>query len=113
MNTDGDEVAPLQTVGKTDLQKYSRISSNIKTDEVVITDERVGHIKGRHPDDYERFCAYIPQIIADPDYIVEANKPNTAVLLKEVQDAGEKFKFSLRLKVEGDPADYKNSVTSF
>jgi len=94
---------------------YARtcVTSDIKTDEVIITDERIEHIQERHPNDYERFCSYIPQIIDDPDYIIEANKPNTAVVLKEIQDSGEKFKLILRLKVGGDPEEYKNSVVSF
>ncbi len=103
----------MRTVGRIDVEKYGCVVSNIKTDEVIITDERIGHIQARHPNDYERFCAYIPQMIADPDYIIEANKPNTAVILKEIQEDGEKFKLILRLKVEEDPDEYKNSVMSF
>ena len=103
----------MQFVGKIDIEKYKCVVSDIKTDEVILTEERIDHIKQRHPDDYERFCTYIPLIVADPDYIIEANKPNTAVILKEVEDAGEKFKLVLRLKVEEDPNEYKNSVMSF
>ena len=103
----------MQFVGKIDIEKYKCVVSDIKTNEVILTEERINHIKERHPDDYERFCTYIPQIVADPDYIIEANKPNTAVILKEVEDAGEKFKLVLRLKVEEDPNEYKNSVMSF
>ena len=103
----------MQFVGKIDIEKYKCVVSDIKTNEVILTEERIDHIKQRHPDDYERFCTYIPLIVADPDYIIEANKPNTAVILKEVEDAGEKFKLVLRLKVEEDPNEYKNSVMSF
>ncbi len=108
-----EEVAALRTVGKIDVQKYSCVVSDIKTDELIITDERIEHIKERHPNDYERFCSYIPQIIADPDYIIEANKPNTAVVLKEVTDNGEHFQLVLRLAVADDPERYKNSVIMF
>lgn len=71
--TEREEVAALRTVGKIDVRKYSCVVSDIKTDEVIITDERIYHIIERHPNDYERFCSYIPQIIDDPDYIIEAN----------------------------------------
>lgn len=80
---------------------------------MIITEERIQHIRDRHPGDYERFLGYMPEIIADPDYIIEANKANTAVILKEIEENGEKFKLILRLKVEHDPADYQNSVISF
>ena len=83
------------------------------TDQVIITDERIQHIKDRHPNDYERFCLYIPEIIADPDYIIEANKPNTAILMKEIVENNEKFKLVLRIKVKNDPAEYKNSIMTF
>lgn len=101
------------SVGKINKDIYQCVTNDIVTDEVIITDERIQHIKDRHPNDYERFCSYIPEIIADPDYIIEANKPNTAVLLKEIEDKGDKFKLVLRLKVGTDPVGYKNSIMTF
>ena len=103
----------MQTVGRIDRDKYRCITDNITTDEVIITEERIQHIRDRHPGDYERFLGYMSEIVADPDYIIEANKANTAVILKEIEENGEKFKLILRLKVEHDPADYQNSVISF
>ncbi len=103
----------VQYVGKIDKELFRCVSENITTDEVIITDERVQHIKERHPNDYERFVGYIPAIIEQPDYIIAANKDNTAVILKEIEDNGEKFKLVLRLKVKTDPVEYKNSVLTF
>ena len=103
----------VHSVGKIDRDIYKCITKNIVTDEVIITDERIEHIKERHPNDYERFYSYIPEIISNPDYIIEANKPNTAVVLKEIEERGEKFKLVLRIKVQGDPEEYKNSIMTF
>ena len=103
----------MHIIGKIDRNIYKCITEDIVTDEVVITDERIQHIKERHPGDYERYIKYITRILADPDYILEANKPNTGVILKEIKEGDEKFKLILRVKVENDPADYKNSVLSF
>ncbi len=103
----------VQYVGKIDKELFRCVSENITTDEVIITDERVQHIKERHPNDYERFVGYIPAIIEQPDYIIAAIKDNTAVILKEIEDNGEKFKLVLRLKVKTDPVEYKNSVLTF
>mgnify|MGYP004551893921 FL=1 len=103
----------MQIVGKIDKNIYKCIVDEFVTDEVIITDERIQHIKDRHPNDYERFCLYIPQIIADPDYIIEANKPNTAILMKEIIENNEKFKLVLRIKVKNDPVEYKNSIMTF
>jgi len=103
----------VQYVGKLDRDIYRCVSDDITTDEVIITEERIQHIQERHPNDWERFVEYIPQIVADPDYIIEANKPNTAVILKKIEANGEKFKLILRLKIKSDPAEYKNSIMSF
>ncbi len=111
--TNDKEKTDVHTVGKIDKNIYQCITKDIVTDEVIITDERIQHIKERHPNDYERFYSYIPEIIRNPDYIIEANKSNTAVILKEIEEQGEKFKLVLRLKVESDPAEYKNSIMTF
>ena len=107
------EYIEVHSVGKIDRDIYKCITEEIVTDEVIITDERIQHIKERHPNDYERFYSYIPEIINDPDFIIEANKPNTAVILKEIEERGEKFKLVLRIKVQGDPEEYKNSIMTF
>ena len=103
----------VHDIARIDIEKYKCVSDNITTDEVIITDERIQHIRERHPGDYDRYVGYIKDIIENPKYIVEANKPNTAVLLKEYSDNDERFKLVLRLKVEDDPDNYKNSVMSF
>lgn len=103
----------VQTIGKIDIEKYSVVSKDIRTDEVVITDERIQHIKDRHPNDFERYSGYITEIVKNPDYILEASKPNTAFLLKEFTDADERLQLILRLAVEQDNPGYKNSVITF
>ena len=103
----------LYFVGKLDKKLYGCVTAEIETDIVIITEERITHIKERHPDDYEHFAKYIPQIIADPDYIIEENKRNTAIILKEIEDNGKKYKTVLRLKFKKDFAGYKNSIISF
>lgn len=100
-------------VGKIDRDLYKCVTEDIRTDEVIITDERIEHIEEGHPGDYVQYHGYIPLVMTMPDYIIEANKPNTAIVLKEVVEESEKFKLVLRLKVKNDPEEYKNSVISF
>ncbi len=59
------------------------------------------------------YAQYIERIVEDPDYILEANKPNTAFLLKEFVEDDERFQLILRLAVEEDIPGYKNSVITF
>ncbi|MBO2526710.1 MAG: hypothetical protein CW335_00805 [Clostridiales bacterium] len=102
----------VQIVGKIN-DIYDCIGTKRITDDVVITEERIEHIRTRHPNDYEKFCSFLTDIIENPDYIIEDKKPNTAGVLKEITENGEKFKLVLRIKVECDPTDYKDSVLSF
>ena len=71
----------VHTVGKINRDIYGCITDDITTDEVIITDNRIQHIRYRHPNDYERFSAYFGEIVSNPDYIIETPKPNTALIL--------------------------------
>jgi len=103
----------VYTVGKIDKKIYRCITEDIVTDEVVITDNQIQHIKDRHPNDYEMFASYLPEIIANPDYILEANKPTTAFVLKQIKKGGVYFQLILRLQTSKDPKEYKNSIITF
>lgn len=80
-------------VCKLDKELYKVITEDIRTDEVIITDERVQHIQERHPDDYERFSTYLAEIIQNPDYTIRDPRPQTGMLLKEITvgETGEHF----------------------
>ncbi len=103
----------MHYVGKIDREIFSCISSNIATDEVIITDERVAHIRERHPGDYERYVEYLTQIVEAPDYILAANKPNSALLLKSFEENGKNYKLILRFVTTTEDVNYKNSVITF
>lgn len=111
--SDAKEVADVHFIGKIDKNIYKCITEDIVTDEVIITDNQIQHIKDRHPNDYERFSQYFSEIIANPDYILEANKPNTAFVLKQIEKDGVNFQLILRLRTSQDPKGYKNSVITF
>lgn len=72
------------------------------TDEVIITEERIQHIKERHPNDYELFYSYMREVIENPEYIIEANKPSTALILKSFSNGDKQFKTILRLVTSAD-----------
>ena len=96
-----------------DKNLYSVITPDITTDEVIITDTQISHIKKRHSEDYGRFIKYCISVIVKPDYILKANKPFSGVLLKEIVESQEHLYLVLRLKTSSDPMDYKNSVITF
>ena len=103
----------MYRVGKIDREIYHCIAEDIVTDKVIITVVQIMHIRERHPNDYELFSTYFDEIIRDPDYIIEAKKPNTALILKEIKDGKEVFKMVLRLITSKDNLDYKNSIITF
>ncbi len=105
----------MLTIGKIDRKIYSCVSEHILTDEVIITEERLAHIRKRHPNDYARFQSLISQILKDPDYILEDKHPNTAMVLKTFYDVqqGNHFRIALRLITPEDALEYKNSVITF
>lgn len=108
-----DGESSVRVVGKINRNIYSVVSPHIQTDEVIITDERIAHIQKRHPNAFEQYTKYIQKIIEEPDYILEANKPNTAFVLKEFTENDKRFQLILRLTVEGEQPGYKNSIITF
>lgn len=106
-------VNDLHYIGKINKGTYSCVAKNITTDDVIITDERIQHIKERHPNDFEKYCKYMSEIIAKPEYIIETNKPNTALILKSFANGSEQFKTILRLITSSENSEYKNSIITF
>ena len=100
-------------IGVIDIDIYKCITKDIKSNEVIITEERIQHIKDRHPNDYEKYCGYMKEIVSNPDYIIEANKANTALLLKSFSEGGEQFKTILRIVTSCDNPAFKNSIITF
>lgn len=103
----------MYLVGKIDIEIYNCITKDITTDEVIITDERIQHIKEHHSNNYEQYYSYMRSIIENPEYIIEANKPNTALILKSFSNGNETFKTVLRLITSSDNSKFKNSIITF
>ena len=111
-STTNVRVNGVNFICRIDRNTYSCVTEDITTDEVVISDERIAHIKARHPNDFERYFAYMGQILQVPDYILE-DKANTALVLKEFEEDGNMFRMVLQLKTSADNPTYKNSVLTF
>ncbi len=111
--TTEEKVLDVHTIGKIDKDIFRCVSEDIVTDEVIITDNQILHIMERHPNDYERFSSYFGDMVGKPDFIIEAAKPKTALILKEITDEREVFKLVLRLATTSDNPEYKNSIITF
>lgn len=101
----------VQYVGKLDKNKLGRYKDVIMTDEVILTDERVAHIKEHHPGDYEEYGKYITTIIEDPDYILDDNKNlDTILLMKTIQEEQKNIQVVVRLNTNEDIKGKQNSI---
>lgn len=103
----------MQYIGKIDKEKFKLISTKLTTNEVILTDKQIEHIKNRHPNDYELYFNYLKEIVENPDYIIRDEKPNTGFLLKKFVKEDKRFQLILRLHTSEDNPNYKNSVITF
>lgn len=94
-----------------DVEKYMCITSDIPEREVIITDERIAHIKDHHPGHFEEIAPYLKAAVEDPDYILE-DAPNTGLILKAITVNGLRFQMVLRIHTATDSPGFKNSVIS-
>lgn len=103
----------MQYIGKIDRNKFKLITKDITTNEVIITDRQIEHIRQRHPKDYENYFKYFKEIIENPDYIIRDVQLDTGVLLKEFVIENRRFQLILRLHTSKDNPEYKNSIITF
>lgn len=103
----------VNKVGKIDIRKYKCITSDIVTDEVIITDERISHIKERHNNDYELLYPLFQETLASPDYILEdSQRKNTGLILKHYTKKDVRVQIVLRIQTSSDESGFKNSIIS-
>lgn len=84
----------------------------LHTSEVIITDERIAHIQSHHPQDYSLFEQYGREAIFSPDFLVQDEKNfGTVFAIKRLPETN--LNVVVRLVLESDDPDYKNSVMTF
>ena len=96
-------------IGSLDMSIYKCISKNYITDEVIITEKQLIHIKERHPEAYKNAISYIRHILAQPDYIIKDKKPDTGLIIKQVT-AREKHMLLVLRMCTSCKEGYKNSI---
>lgn len=110
---EGKAVEDVHYVGKINKEIFSCVTKDIITDDVIITDELIEHIKERHPNDFEKYNEYIRLAVEQPEYIIEANKEKSALILKSFIEDNNRFKTILRIVTSTDNENYKNSIITF
>lgn len=102
----------ITTLGKVNKALLEKEFGEIQTDEIIITNERMDHIKQRHPEDYEFFEKFGIQSVTDPDLIIKDSKnEGTVFMIKKLLDTN--LNVVARLALENDKPGFKNSVMTF
>lgn len=85
---------------------------HLQTTEVIVTAERIIHIKERHPEDYSLFECYGRESILSPDILIQdAKNTGTVFAVKRLPDTN--LNVVLRLVLDTDTPGFKNSVMTF
>ena len=105
-------MALILSLGKIDLSLLKDEFGKIQTDEIIITEERINHIKMRHPEDYSLFNIYGAICVKDPDYIIKDGKHDgTIFMVKKLEDTN--LNVVIRIALETDDKGIMNSVMTF
>ncbi|WP_291225020.1 hypothetical protein [Gemmiger sp.] len=102
----------LTVLGNLDPSPLISTFGHLQTTEVVVTDERIAHIKERHSEDYLLFEQYGRESILSPDILIQDVKNvGTVFAVKRLPDTN--LNVVLRLVLDTDNPDFKNSVMTF
>ena len=101
----------MHYIGKINRDIYKCITEDITTEDVIITDERIQHIKEHHPGHFKIVAPFLQNALEEPDYILEdSNK--SGLLLKKIEENGLQIQVVLRIQTSADTDGFKNSVIS-
>lgn len=100
------------SLGHINTSLLEKAFGEIPTSEIIVTDERLAHIRERHLIDLKLFEKYAAECVENPDYIIKDSKnPDTIFMIKRLQDTNLNVvsKLALDTKMSG----LKNSVMTF
>lgn len=104
----------MQYIGKLDVEKLGKYKEKVVTDDVILTEERIKHIQEHHPGDYEKYGIYIPEIVNNPDYIIDDNKNlDTVLYMKTIKENEKNIQIVVRLNTNEKEKDKQNSILTF
>lgn len=113
VKSDGSvEKVEIKQIGRLDSTHLQSTFGPLRTTEVIITDERIAHIKERHPEDYALFEEYGTRTVETPDLLIQDTKhTGTVFAVKKLSDTN--LNVIVRLALDTDDPSHKNSVMTF
>lgn len=105
-------MAEIISLGKINIEILKLEFGPLQTDEIVVTDERIDHIKNRHPEDYSLFTTHGVSSVSDPDFVIKDEKnKGTVFMVKKLPDTN--LNVVVRVVLGSDDRKLKNSVMTF
>lgn len=102
----------ILSLGNINLSLLEKEFGKLQTSEIIITSERIKHIKERHPIDYEFFDQYGAQCVQNPDYIIkDCKNDNTVFMILKLPDTN--INVVSKLALDTDQSGLRNSVMTF
>lgn len=102
----------MDIIAHIDREKYSGISTEIRSDIVVLIEKQRQHIIDRRGQEFfEKYYPLFREIAEAPDYIFSDNQhKNTAIVCKSFVLDHAHVHLVIRLAVAGDKEEYENSI---
>ncbi|MBS7223960.1 MAG: hypothetical protein KH050_01275 [Clostridiaceae bacterium] len=101
-----------RVIGKLQTDYLEKRFGKLQTDELIIMDERLEHIKQRHPEDSELFEEYGVLAATEPDLVlVDPKHAGTVFMVKKISATN--LNVVIRLALDIDESGYKNSIMTF
>lgn len=102
----------FKILGKIRVDLLEREYENLQTDDIIITNERLEHIKEQHQIDYALFERYGREVVQEPDIIIKDEKHiATVFMIKRFININ--LNAVVRVAMGTDSGELKNSVMTF
>ena len=106
------KIIEFLSLGFLDPSPLQNVFGTLRTTEVIVTDERIAHIKEHHPQDYVLFEQYGSCTVQAPDLILQDTKhQGTIFAIRRLTETN--LNVIVRLALETDDPSHKNSVMTF
>ncbi|MDO4554936.1 MAG: PBECR2 nuclease fold domain-containing protein [Lachnospiraceae bacterium] len=102
----------IQSLGKINMSILEIEFGKIQTDDIIVTNERINHIKNHHPEDFELFLRYGESCVQNPDLIIrDIKNMGTVFMVKKLKDTN--LNVVVRVVLKTDDSKLSNSVMTF
>lgn len=109
---DKDVITEYTSLGFIETSYLEKEFGNLQTNEIIVTQERLEHIKQRHAEDFALFDEYAAKAVSSPDLVLkDANNEGTVFVVKQLPEIN--LNVVVRLALGTDKDGRKNSVMTF